>query len=358
MLFAYLSNYTPPKKCHYLNQLSRLIFFINKKVSSMIVMPSMLQSPTPALASSNTSSSSLFKPSSTLADSVFQLYMKNFHMRTFDDHMTEMFGLNLAGIRETAAMRLISQEMLLVAIAITLIVVVTLLYLRSIFISMVVNLGVGMSVGVAFFAYRIVFGWDLFPFLNMMAVFLLIGIACDNVYVLFDSWYAEKARVIAEDLPEMIKRQWSTNANLNQLASQSSSSPTTNNTTTTTNRLNNRGDTAMVMMGNRASNIREEPSMESSASADTAATPMGAGSTNDKVKVVNVRPNEQLLPPIYVKRTMFWEQKSNGSTRKRKSLAVPVNDINENDVGSSFLYRFGALFMGLRSEILVRGYKN
>lgn len=140
-------------------------------------------------------STTLKKPStSSLADAVYHFYMKNFHMRTFDDHVTEMIGLNLAGIRESAAMRLISQEMMLVAIAITLIVIVTLLYLRSIFISMVVNLGVGMSVGVAFFAYRIVFGWDLFPFINMMAVFLLIGIACDNVYVLFDSWYAEKVR--------------------------------------------------------------------------------------------------------------------------------------------------------------------
>lgn len=141
-------------------------------------------------------STMLKKPStSSLADAVYHFYMKNFHMRTFDDHVTEMIGLNLAGIRESAAMRLISQEMMLVAIAITLIVIVTLLYLRSIFISMVVNLGVGMSVGVAFFAYRIVFGWDLFPFINMMAVFLLIGIACDNVYVLFDSWYAEKVRI-------------------------------------------------------------------------------------------------------------------------------------------------------------------
>ena len=114
------------------------------------------------------------------------------------------------GLRENAAMRFISQEMILVALAIVLIVIVTLLYLKSIFISLIVNLGVGMSVGVAFFAYRIVFDIDLFPFINMMAAFLLIGIACDNVYVLFDSWYAEKSRVIMEDLPDMIDKQYST----------------------------------------------------------------------------------------------------------------------------------------------------
>jgi hypothetical protein len=117
-------------------------------------------------------------------------------------------SINLKGLRENAAMRFISQEMSLVAVAIILIVIVTLLYLKSIFISLIVNLGVGMSVGVAFFAYRIVFDIDLFPFINMMAAFLLIGIACDNVYVLFDSWYTEKGRVIMEDLPDMIEKQY------------------------------------------------------------------------------------------------------------------------------------------------------
>lgn len=258
--------------------------------------------------SSSSSNKSTALTTASLAESVFQLYMKNFHMRKFDDHITEMYGLNLAGIRESAAMRLISQEMLLVAIAITLIVIVTLLYLRSIFISMVVNLGVGMSVGVAFFAYRIVFGWDLFPFLNMMAVFLLIGIACDNVYVLFDSWYAEKARVIAEDLPEMIKRQWSTSACLNLAAA---------TPTTTSPPPPPQSSRPKVASDNDESN--EELSSSSSASSST---------PTDQVKVVNVQPAEQLLPPIYVKRTMLWEQKS--SSRKKKN-SPEVNDLNDND---------------------------
>lgn len=140
-------------------------------------------------------------------DFIFKFYMKYFHNNEYDDETTKMIGINLMGIREEAAMRLLSQEMLLVAIAITLIVVVTLLYLRSIFISMIVNVGVGLSVGVAFFLYRILFDIELFPFINMMAVFLLIGIACDNVYVLFDTWYNEKARIILEDLPDTLNNE-------------------------------------------------------------------------------------------------------------------------------------------------------
>lgn len=239
------------------------------------------------------------KKSASFADTIFQLYMRSFHMRSFDDHITEMVGLNLAGIRESAAMRLISQEMMLVAIAITLIVIVTLLYLRSIFISMVVNLGVGMSVGVAFFAYRIVFGWELFPFINMMAVFLLIGIACDNVYVLFDSWYAEKARVIAEDLPDMMKRQWLTSQSVVSMR------PVASNLNDLTDSNGQQNETAAT------DNNNENESTSSDA--------------GQNVKVVLAKTaSDQLLPPIYVKRKKLWE-------KSRRKMSAEEDKSNEMD---------------------------
>lgn len=139
---------------------------------------------------------------------MFNFYLESLNKQTFDDEVTRLAGINLMGLREEAAMRLISQEMTLVALAILLIVAATLLYLKSAVISMMINLTVGLSIGVSFFAYRIVFDIELFPFLNMMAAFLLLGIACDDVFVLFDSWYNEKAKVIMEDLPEMIEKQY------------------------------------------------------------------------------------------------------------------------------------------------------
>jgi hypothetical protein len=142
---------------------------------------------------------------------VYNFYLNHFHQSQFKMNMKhngiDLVGINLAGIRQEAAMRIISDEMILIALAISFIVIVTLLYLKSIFISLIVNLSVAMSVGVAFFAYRIVFDIDLFPFINMMAAFLLIGIACDDVYVLFDTWYSEKAKVIMHDLPMLMEKQ-------------------------------------------------------------------------------------------------------------------------------------------------------
>jgi hypothetical protein len=96
-------------------------------------------------------------------------------------------------------MRLLAEDMKLVIVAISLICLITLLYLRSSTIALIVLIGVALSVGVSFFLYRIVMNLDLFPFINMMAAFLLIGIACDNVFVLFDTWYNEKYNVLMHD---------------------------------------------------------------------------------------------------------------------------------------------------------------
>lgn len=106
---------------------------------------------------------------------MFNFYLESLNKQVFDDEVTQLAGINLMGLREEAAMRLISQEMTLVALAILLIVSATLLYLKSVVISMMINLTVGLSIGVSFFAYRIVFDIELFPFLNMMAAFLLLG---------------------------------------------------------------------------------------------------------------------------------------------------------------------------------------
>ena len=54
------------------------------------------------------------------------------------------------------------------------------------------NVCVVLSFACAYFAYKVAFGIDLFPYINLMATFILIGISCDNVFVIFDAWYSEK----------------------------------------------------------------------------------------------------------------------------------------------------------------------
>lgn len=69
---------------------------------------------------------------------------------------------------------------------------VTIIYLRSITVALMTNICVVFSFACAYFAYKIALGIDLFPYINLMASFILIGISCDNVFVIFDAWYSEK----------------------------------------------------------------------------------------------------------------------------------------------------------------------
>lgn len=60
------------------------------------------------------------------------------------------------------------------------------------------NICVVLSFACAYFAYKIVFNIDLFPYINLMSTFILIGISCDNVFVIFDAWYSEKLDIYNE----------------------------------------------------------------------------------------------------------------------------------------------------------------
>ena len=66
------------------------------------------------------------------------------------------------------------------------------IYLRSISVALITNVCVILSFACAYFSYKIAFGMNLFPCINLMATFILIGISCDNVFVIFDAWYSEK----------------------------------------------------------------------------------------------------------------------------------------------------------------------
>lgn len=60
------------------------------------------------------------------------------------------------------------------------------------------NICVVLAFACAYFTYKVILGIDLFPYINLMSTFILIGISCDNVFVIFDAWYAEKLDIYNE----------------------------------------------------------------------------------------------------------------------------------------------------------------
>ncbi|CAF1168574.1 unnamed protein product [Adineta ricciae] len=133
------------------------------------------------------------------SDTAYDIFVEHFQQNPkFDDGQTRIAGLNFLDIRIPAAMKQIRNDMFFVILAITLIVAVTVIYLRSITVALMTNVCVVLSCACAYFAYKIIFGIDLFPYINLMSSFILIGISCDNVFVIFDAWYSEKLDIYNE----------------------------------------------------------------------------------------------------------------------------------------------------------------
>jgi uncharacterized membrane protein YdfJ with MMPL/SSD domain len=82
--------------------------------------------------------------------------------------------------------------MFLVVMAGALIIGITVLYLRSISIALIIVISTALSIGVSYFIYRVIYRIPIFPFMNLMSAFILIGIGCDDIFVFFDTWDQEK----------------------------------------------------------------------------------------------------------------------------------------------------------------------
>ena len=52
-----------------------------------------------------------------------------------------------------------------------------------------------MTIVVSFFVYTTCVGLDFFPFLNVLAIPLLIGVGADDVFILNDLWQQEKVKL-------------------------------------------------------------------------------------------------------------------------------------------------------------------
>ena len=54
---------------------------------------------------------------------------------------------------------------------------------------------VGFSFPVAYFLYKLVCGFSFFPFLNFLALFVVMGIGVDDLFVVVDKWHQAVLRL-------------------------------------------------------------------------------------------------------------------------------------------------------------------
>lgn len=74
-------------------------------------------------------------------------------------------------------------------------ILIIVLYTKSLFVTIMTILNIGMSVVIAYFVYKVVFQLPFTPFVNILALVLLIGIGADDTFVFIDIWNKAKAEL-------------------------------------------------------------------------------------------------------------------------------------------------------------------
>ena len=84
------------------------------------------------------------------------------------------------------------REMVFMVVGMGLIFIIMGLYLKSALITLFTLFDVLFSFGIGYFLYQVVFNIPHFPFLGFLSVLLLIAIAADDVFIIYDAY--EQAR--------------------------------------------------------------------------------------------------------------------------------------------------------------------
>ena len=77
-------------------------------------------------------------------------------------------------------------------IAIIIILLLTFIYVKSSILTLTILLCVCISMLESFFIYKLILRIEFFSFMNIMSMFLLIGISCDNAFIIYDIWSEAK----------------------------------------------------------------------------------------------------------------------------------------------------------------------
>lgn len=89
----------------------------------------------------------------------------------------------------------LGQDMILALCSALIIAIAMLVHTRSPLITLIGVLQVTFSFPVAFFFYKLIFGFDFFPFLNFLGVFVVFAIGADDVFVAFDKFKNARAEM-------------------------------------------------------------------------------------------------------------------------------------------------------------------
>ncbi|XP_076982748.1 protein dispatched homolog 2 [Tamandua tetradactyla] len=121
------------------------------------------------------------------------------------DNYTSITGMDL-GLKQELLRHYLAQDTVYPVLALVAIFVSIALYLRSLFLTLMVLLGVLGSLLVAFFLYRVAFRMAYFPFVNLAALVLLSSVCANHTLIFFDLWRLSKSQLPSGGLAQRVGR--------------------------------------------------------------------------------------------------------------------------------------------------------
>ncbi|XP_068433710.1 protein dispatched homolog 1 [Clinocottus analis] len=167
-----------PRKCTKYNAVYQILHFL---VDKDFLSPKSLEFPPPVLKHSM-----LFSPTEK-GESMMNIYLDNFENWNSSDGITTVTGIEF-GIKHDLFQDYLLTDTVYPAIAIVIVLLVMCVYTRSVFITLMTIIAIISSLIVSYFLYRLVFNFEFFPFMNLTALIILVGIGADDAFVLCDVW--------------------------------------------------------------------------------------------------------------------------------------------------------------------------
>ncbi|XP_040286483.1 protein dispatched homolog 1 [Bufo bufo] len=167
-----------PRKCTKYNAVYQILHYLvdkdffnpkNVDISSPVLRHSMLFSPTEK------------------GESMMNIYLDHFENWNCSDGVTTVTGIEF-GIKHSLFQDYLLMDTVYPAIAILIVLLVMCIYTRSMFITLMTMFAIISSLIVSYFLYRVVFNFEFFPFMNLTALIILVGIGADDAFVLCDVW--------------------------------------------------------------------------------------------------------------------------------------------------------------------------
>ncbi|XP_036438134.1 protein dispatched homolog 1 [Colossoma macropomum] len=183
-----------PRKCTKYNAVYQILHFLVDK--------DFLNPKSPDFLPPTLTYSMLFSPTEK-GESMMNIYLDNFENWNSSDGVTTVTGIEF-GIKHNLFQEYLLTDTMYPAIAIVIVLAVMCVYTKSVFITIMTMFAIISSLVVSYVLYRVVFNFEFFPFMNLTALIILVGIGADDAFVLCDVWNYTKMDKPNSELSETV----------------------------------------------------------------------------------------------------------------------------------------------------------